>query len=77
MLDFYVKTRIRFSLRDKRLYEITEVEITRVNCVIIVYIGPAVVLFHKLLSQYQFKFRKHDMIVKVSILFQKKNTNVC
>ena len=29
MLDFYVKTRIRFSLRDKRLFEITEVEITR------------------------------------------------
>ena len=27
MLDFYVKTRIRFSLRDKRLFEITEVEI--------------------------------------------------
>ena len=31
-LDFYVKRRIRFSLRDKRLFEITEVEITRVNC---------------------------------------------
>ena len=33
-LDFYVKTGIRFSLRDKRLFEITEVEITRVdrNC---------------------------------------------
>ena len=34
MLDFYVKTRIRFSLRDKRLFEITEVEITRVNCIL-------------------------------------------
>ena len=33
MLDFYVKTRIRFSLRDKRLFEITEVEITRVDCI--------------------------------------------
>ena len=31
-LHFYVKTGIRFSLRDKRLFEITEVEITRVNC---------------------------------------------
>ena len=30
MLDFYVKTGIRFSLRDKRL---TEVEITRVDCI--------------------------------------------
>ena len=29
MLDFCVKTRIRFSLRDKLLFEITEVEITR------------------------------------------------
>ena len=32
MLDFYVKTRIGFSLRDKRLIEITEAEITRVDC---------------------------------------------
>ena len=32
MLDFYVKTRIIFSLRDKRLFEITEVELTRVDC---------------------------------------------
>ena len=32
ILDFYAKTRTRFSLRDKRLFEITEVEITRVNC---------------------------------------------
>ena len=33
ILDFYVKRRIRFSLRDKRLFEITEVEITRVDCI--------------------------------------------
>ena len=33
MLDFCVKTGIRFSLRDKRLFEITEVEITRVDCI--------------------------------------------
>ena len=33
MLDFYIKTRIGFSLRDKRLFEITEVEITRVDCI--------------------------------------------
>ena len=31
MLDFYDITGIRFSLRDKRLFEITEVEITRVD----------------------------------------------
>ena len=33
MLDFYVEIRIRFSFRDKRLFEITEVEITRVDCI--------------------------------------------
>ena len=33
MLDFYVKTGIRFSVPDKRLFEITEVEITRVDCI--------------------------------------------
>ena len=32
MSDFYVKTRIRFSLQDKRLFEITKVEITKVDC---------------------------------------------
>ena len=34
MLDFYAKTRFRFSLRDKRLFEILEVEITRVYCML-------------------------------------------
>ena len=34
MLDFNVKTRIGFSLRDERLFEITEVEITRVDCIL-------------------------------------------
>ena len=33
MLDFYVKTRIRVSLRDKRLFEITEVEIPTVDSI--------------------------------------------
>ena len=36
MSNFYVETRLRFSLRDKRLFEITEVEITRVDCTYIV-----------------------------------------
>ena len=39
MLDFYVKTRIRFSLRDKRLFEITEVEITRVDCILMLVLN--------------------------------------
>ena len=33
VLNFYVNTGIRFSLRDKGLFEITEVEITRVDCI--------------------------------------------
>ena len=32
MFHFYVETRIRFSLRDKRLLEIIEVEIMRIDC---------------------------------------------
>ena len=36
MLNFYVKKRIRFFLRDKQLFEITEVEITRVDCICLV-----------------------------------------
>ena len=47
MLDFYVKTGIRFSLRDKQLFEITEVEITRVDCIVFenfIKSGPSYVL---------------------------------
>ena len=32
MLDFYVKTGVGISLQDKLLFEITKVEITRVDC---------------------------------------------
>ena len=34
ILDFCVITRTRFFLRDKRLFEITEVEITTVDCIV-------------------------------------------
>ena len=37
-LDFHVKTRTRFYPRDKRLFEITEVEITKVDCNYLNYI---------------------------------------
>ena len=37
ILDFCVKTRTKFSLWDKRLFEITEVEITRVDCIHIIF----------------------------------------
>ena len=33
LVDLCVKTRTRFSLRDKRLFEISEFEITRVDCI--------------------------------------------
>ena len=33
ILDICVKTRTRFSLPDKRLFEIIEVDITRVDCI--------------------------------------------
>ena len=36
ILDFCVITRTGFFLRDKRLFEITEVEITRVDCIFVV-----------------------------------------
>ena len=35
MLDYYVKKMVRFSRRDKRLFEITEVEIMRVYCIMV------------------------------------------
>ena len=48
MLDFYVKTGIRLSLRDKRLFEITEVEITRVDCILIVSLVQVTGKFYSL-----------------------------
>ena len=33
ILDFNVKTGMRFSLHHKQFFEITEVEITRVDCI--------------------------------------------
>ena len=35
LLDCHVKTGTRFSLRDKRLFEVREVTITRVDCIIV------------------------------------------
>ena len=36
--QYFVTTRIRFSLRDKRLFEITEVKIMRVDCMYILWV---------------------------------------
>ena len=61
MLDFYVKTGIRFSLRDKRLFEITEVEITRVNCTYIMYINLMQILGAKILINHSSILRQENM----------------
>ena len=39
LLDFHVKTGTRFALRDKRLFEISEIEITRVDYTCILWIS--------------------------------------
>ena len=36
-LDVHVKTGTRFSFQDKRLFEMREVEITRVDCTLVTY----------------------------------------
>ena len=48
ILDFCSKTRTRFSLRDKRLFEITEVELTRIVSKLICFMfdgAEAILLF--------------------------------
>ena len=39
ILNFYVNTRIRFSVQDKQLFEITKVVITRVDCISVLFSG--------------------------------------
>ena len=39
LLDFLVETGTRFLVRDKRLFEISEVEITRVDCIFTLYLS--------------------------------------
>ena len=57
MLDFYVKTGIRFSLRDKWLFEITEVEITRVDCIsLLLVMGP--IKMGENIKEYQLTLQK-------------------
>ena len=53
ILDFYVKTGIRFSLRDKRLFEIIEVEITRVDCIIFRFVEMVNIIRSQTMENYQ------------------------
>ena len=45
LLDFHVKTGTRFLLRDKRFFEISEVEITRVDCIVSIGRGNEYIVF--------------------------------
>ena len=47
MLGYYVKTGKGFSLRDKRFFEITEVEITRVDCISFLWLFCAYFVYIK------------------------------
>ena len=68
MLDFFVKTGIRFSLRDKRLFEITEVEITRVNC-----IYNQILLLQLFMGRFESLRTSCRFIEGVMIFYGKKN----
>ena len=78
VLDFYVKTRVRFSLRDKRLFEITEVEITRVDCTLVFYVFPTgsvlyVLIFGGVMRSYgvfflKFQERFHAKASEVAVM---------
>ena len=77
MLDFCVRTRVRFSLRDKRLFEITEVEIMRVDCNCLQRFEKQHCLFHIIWPSYGglivFKYLEQS-IDMVSIGFQNNLT---
>ena len=68
MLDFYVKTGIRFSLRDKRLFEITEVEITRVDCIGFLSVRSFLFLQITLKTVFFLSGKAHKSQVKISLL---------
>ena len=57
--------RTRFSLQDKRLFEISEVEITRVNCIYMIW-GKMLIIKHSKdadkRSQYIFNFCENQML---------------
>ena len=73
MLDVYVYGRSRFSLRDKRLFEITEVEIKRVDCILknlavlfaTIYIPASVkigVKINRQVSDFKFNFSRRKVV---------------
>ena len=80
MLDFYVKTGIRFSLRDKRLFEITEVEITRVDCRCLFFL-MMVILWNRLPAEMVYSsdldcFKREVIKINYSSHSDKKEGNI-
>ena len=64
MLDVYVKRRNRFSLRDKRLFEIIEVEITRVDCLhLFCMFGP-----NQSLKSFSFLTYETEFVLSLAVL---------
>ena len=55
LLGFHVKTETRFSLRDKRLFEMSGVEITRVDCICDFW-GSGLIVSHSSYSNNKFTF---------------------
>ena len=50
LLDLHVQAGTRFSLRDKRLFEISEFEIARVNCIYSIISYSENIRFHLFIS---------------------------
>ena len=59
LVDLCVKTGTRFSLRDKRIFEISEFEITRVDCVLGMYV------MHVRIEIYGVAFQKLWLFVQI------------
>ena len=77
LLDFHVKAGTRFSLRDKRLFEISEVEITRVNCnACEKEVSPAShVIFHALAVDMKQSARRQEMYITYTLSAENNNNN--
>ena len=66
MLDFYVKTGIRSSLRDERLFEITEVEITRIDLILYFSLYFNSCYLKLLVSQSKFSWTRN--LIEISVV---------
>ena len=65
LLDFHVQAGTRFSLQDKRLFEISEVKIARVNCIHVTCLAHLCILkvFHDSFSSYFHSAQKQNITI--------------